>query len=628
MDGNTHQRVHRQEASVRIEALEGRQLLTAAVTGLTLINANTGRVIEALDYGDTIDLARTGARLSVRADAVEAESVRFSFDGDPDFGVDSSAPYSIGGGRGRGRRDQAWTPTVGTHTLVVTPYAEDGGEGAPGASRMVVFNIIDSRGHRGRGYVPPVRGGAGVRRPGPPVSAPTVPGPLYVNAGGATFTDSLGRVFQGDTGFTGGFTGSSTADVANTLDDALYQSYRAGSRFTFAYPVANGNYSLWLHFAEPTATQVGQRRFDVTAEAALALDDYDVFAAAGGANAAVAEAIDVSITDNRLDLSFTAVAGDAILSGITLVPTDLPLEVKAYDLSCYAAEFPEAVEAARRVRSASNLRQIGQAIFLYANDHKGRIPPDLETLVEYELEPYVFAGPRTGTLLPRGETTELEQRAWARLREDFIYVSDHPNPRRLDADDIIAYENPDRVHGPINVLFGDGHVELLERAVAAERIGFPDAPPSDPPPLPPAADDPACEHRDLNVAPSAGNLRDIAVALQLYGNENKGVYPVNLGTLFSVSRLGLDTFINPRGNTSAPSPDLSPEQQIAWVNASTDYSYIRGRNVNPGDTVVAYENPSEMKDGINILFNDGHVEFREMRWAIETLRRAGVSGVA
>ena len=35
-----------------------------------------------------------------------------------------------------------------------------------------------------------------------------------------------------------------------------------------------------------------------------------------------------------------------------------------------------------------------------------------------------------------------------------------------------------------------------------------------------------------------------------------------------------------------------------------------------------------MIDGINILFADGRVEFREMRWAIETLRRAGLPGVA
>jgi hypothetical protein len=415
---DTPQRSSRQETNARIETLEGRRLLAAAVTGLTLINADTGRVIELLEYGDTIDLAQTGLRLGVRAGAVEAESVRFNYDGEPDYRVDSLAPYSIGGG-GRGeRRDVAWTPAVGTHTLVVTPYAADGGEGAQGQSRMVLFNVIDSRGHRGRNYAPPMRGGVSVRRPTARPSVPTVPAPLYVNAGGGTFTDSLGRVFQGDTGFTWGFAGSSTADV-DTLDDALYQSYRAGSRFTFSEPVANGNYSLWLHFSEPTATQVGERRFDVTAEGAVVLSGYDVFAEAGGANMAMAEAIDVSVTDNRIDLSFAGVAGDAIVSGITLIPTDVPAEAKPYSLLC-------ASDAAKHLRSQVNLRMIGQGLFLSANENKGRLPADLAGLVEI-IGMTAAANPRSETWLPRGELTLIEQQAWVASQwpqrtEDYIYL--------------------------------------------------------------------------------------------------------------------------------------------------------------------------------------------------------------
>ena len=46
------------------------------------------------------------------------------------------------------------------------------------------------------------------------------------------------------------------------------------------------------------------------AEGALALDGYDVFTNAGGANTATAESIDVRISDNRLDLNFSGVAGE------------------------------------------------------------------------------------------------------------------------------------------------------------------------------------------------------------------------------------------------------------------------------------------------------------------------------
>lgn len=50
---------------------------------------------------------------------------------------------------------------------------------------------------------------------------------------------------------------------------------------------------------------------------------------------------------------------------------------------------------------------------------------------------------------------------------------------------------------------------------------------------------------------------------------------------------------------------------------------VHGLNyATPSNVAIAYENPAEMKDGINLLFADGHVEFREMRWAAETVRRS------
>src|SRR5580765_1621388 len=58
-----------------IEALEGRTLMAAtppAVTGLTLINAQTDKAIGAFTNGMTIDLNKVGRSLSVRADATGA----------------------------------------------------------------------------------------------------------------------------------------------------------------------------------------------------------------------------------------------------------------------------------------------------------------------------------------------------------------------------------------------------------------------------------------------------------------------------------------------------------------------------------------------------------------------------
>jgi Malectin domain len=53
-----------------------------------------------------------------------------------------------------------------------------------------------------------------------------------------------------DTFFTGGSTYSiSSVAIANTEDDALFQSVRLGS-FSYSIPVPLGNYEVVIHLAE------------------------------------------------------------------------------------------------------------------------------------------------------------------------------------------------------------------------------------------------------------------------------------------------------------------------------------------------------------------------------------------
>jgi hypothetical protein len=399
----------------------------------------------------------------------------------------------------------------------------------------------------------------------------------------------------------------------------LYQSYRGGEQFTFSHPVADGQYTLWLHFVEPTATQVGERQLDVTVEGALVLDDYDVLSKVGGRNVPTAEAFDVRVTDNRLDLGFSGVAGEAIVSGITLIPTDVPAAVKPYSWSCFS-------DAEAQFRSATHLRLLGLSLMHYSNSNKGRYPAELAELAG-DTQVELFANPRAGTLVPRGEMSPVEQYTWASTLDDYVYVGAGKHSG-LPAEVVIAYENPDRVWGDVHVLFNDGHVGRLSRVDAAALIGFPDAPPTNAPLPRDPATEPSCV-RDPHVVESRSNLIDLARALFNYANDNKGTYPSDPGTVFDTGGMELATFVNPRGDTELP-VGLSHEEQMAWVNAATDYVYLgrRKRASMDGDVVLAFENPAEMRGGINILFNDGRVEFREMRWAIETLRRAGVAGVA
>ena len=91
------------------------------------------------------------------------------------------------------------------------------------------------------------------------------------------------------------------------------------SNFIYSHAVANGTYTLSLYFAESTYTAVGQRKFDVFAEGAQILNDFDIVQAAGGAKKALIKTFTVTVNDGRIDLSFAGVVGDAMVSGISLV---------------------------------------------------------------------------------------------------------------------------------------------------------------------------------------------------------------------------------------------------------------------------------------------------------------------
>ena len=143
--------------------------------------------------------------------------------------------------------------------------------------------------------------------------------PLYVNAGGGAMLDGLSRPFAAEFGFSGGHTVQAPVfdDPATAGNDAIFSSYHAGESFSFSAPVSNGHYALFLEFAEPDPTAVaGQRTFDAFAEGAQVLDDFDVVAAAGGAQKVVAKSVDTNITDGSLDLSFQGVVGEAMVSAI------------------------------------------------------------------------------------------------------------------------------------------------------------------------------------------------------------------------------------------------------------------------------------------------------------------------
>ena len=107
-------------------------------------------------------------------------------------------------------------------------------------------------------------------------------------------------------------------------------------------------------------------------------------------------------------------------------------------------------QTAGRLPCPSNLREIGQGILLYANDHGGSCPESLGTLVAGGYFPAkVLRCPDDSAVLTTGETS-------------YIHLRTGQIEKELTADDVVAYE-PLRIHEEGgNVLFGDGHVAFID----------------------------------------------------------------------------------------------------------------------------------------------------------------------
>ena len=123
---------------------------TSAASGpslqsLQLIDATTDQVLSTLSDGMTINFAVVGNQLSVNAvPGSGVQSVHFNLDSGALTRTESGAPYSINGDTGG---DYApWTPALGNHILVVTPYSDPGASGIAGTPITVNFTVINQAG--------------------------------------------------------------------------------------------------------------------------------------------------------------------------------------------------------------------------------------------------------------------------------------------------------------------------------------------------------------------------------------------------------------------------------------------------------------------------------------------------
>lgn len=145
-----------------------------------------------------------------------------------------------------------------------------------------------------------------------------------INAGGPEV-----GTFGADGGFSRGATYATGAMIhtgsALAAPPGVYSTERYGEfTYTLTGLKPGSSYTVRLHFAETTFAQAGKRRFSVAVNGVGMLADYDVFAAAGGANKAVVESFQaVANASGAILVQFTHGTADNPKVSAIEVLTDL-----------------------------------------------------------------------------------------------------------------------------------------------------------------------------------------------------------------------------------------------------------------------------------------------------------------
>jgi len=146
--------------------------------------------------------------------------------------------------------------------------------------------------------------------------------------------------------------------------------------------------------------------------------------------------------------------GSLPISGACLWPVGTPLSPRIILPSLNSARAN-----ARRVASMVHLKRIYDGMMLYAEDHSGRVPPDLATLMgNYCPSADIFVSPNSQRTPPRLVDGKFDGEI------DYVYVASG-NMWQYDVPDkvVVLYERPANYAGKETVvLFADGHVEEMK----------------------------------------------------------------------------------------------------------------------------------------------------------------------
>ena len=119
-------------------------------------------------------------------------------------------------------------------------------------------------------------------------------------------------------------TASTDAQIDGTVRDVLYQTEFWGEDLSFDVTIPNGNYDVYLHFAEIAQDSAGVRVFDINVQGEQIRDDYDIYAEVGANTADVIEVRNVAVTDGELSIETTTEADNTKISVTGNMPMNSP----------------------------------------------------------------------------------------------------------------------------------------------------------------------------------------------------------------------------------------------------------------------------------------------------------------
>jgi Malectin domain/MBG domain (YGX type) len=184
-------------------------------------------------------------------------------------------------------------------------------------------------------------------------SAPSNLASAATAANGGKITTDVLKIDSGYTGTTppagwsvdGGFTGASTpgsstthaitipSSILNPAPAAVYQTNRRtnGGSFTYTAPglTPGGSYIVDLHFSDNFSTAAKQRQFNVAINGTQVLNNFDIFATAGGEFTATVQSFyAVADTNGVITIQFSnGAANNAQINGIEIGLGTVPVPV-------------------------------------------------------------------------------------------------------------------------------------------------------------------------------------------------------------------------------------------------------------------------------------------------------------